>query len=250
MKEQIRQKHSIAKRTASILTCCGLAMSSMMLTGCFGGGEEEDPNAVKVSQTTFQINEDAINDMCNSALKLTVTGMQRRPTSTFAGSSIAGSDLSGANASSVSATNSNDIAIQVDVSYTWNINTYMTALENAGQSTSGSNNFRSLSELLKPGTLMYVEGVDGDGNPYFSADIITPDAQDDVNALAINAQWDYDVMHSALPETSVTKTGSFLLRVPSTAQDLKLVINTPMAGQPIDDDVSYATYYTYELPLT
>ena len=220
--------------------------SSIFLTGCMGGGEEQ--TGTQVAQTNIQINLNAENDMCNDALKLTVTGIQRRPTSIFAGSDIATSQMAGTNASEVSVANSNDIAIQVDVSFRWNINTYTSAVTAAGGQPNTSS-LTTLGALLQPGSLMYVEGVDSDGNIYQSADIITPAQQENVNALSIDAQWDYDVLNSDLPETSVTKTGSFLIRVPSTVQDLKLIIQTPTSGQPIDRDISGGGTYIYELPL-
>lgn len=223
-----------------------LIVSSTFLTGCGGSSQ---PAGVKISDTMIEIKQNAVNNMCNDALKLTVTGMQRRPTSIFAGAGIEkGSDVGGTNESTVSVANSNDIAIQVDVSFTWNINTYIAALEAAGASNSSAQ-VSTLGELLLPGTLMYVTGFDTDGNPYQSADIIVPEKQENVNALAINSQWDYDVLNSELPETSVTKTGSFLIRVPSTVSDLKLIMNTPTSGQPVDDDISAGGSYIYELPL-
>lgn len=235
-----------------ISTALMLMLTPITLTGCMGGGSQPD-NSVQVSQTTFQLEENAVNDMCNAALKLQVTGMQRRPTSTFAGSSISGSKtLDGTNDTQVGAASTTDIAIQVDISYTWNINTYINALANAGQNTSSAaSSIRSLSDLLRPGELMYIQGYDADGNLYTSADIIVPSPQDNINALAINAQWDYDVLNSALPETSVTKNGSFLIRAPSSVRDLKLVINTPIAGQDVSNvDLTSSNCYIYELPLT
>lgn len=242
-------------KTVAILSA--LLLSVMMpfaLTGCMPG--EEDPstaeNAITVAQTSFQIEENAVNNMSNGAMKFTVTGMQRRPTSVFSGASIQGGNqgMDGTSASQVGAASETDVAIQVDVSYTWNVNTYISAVTAAGGQASSTPS--TLGDVLIPGTLMYVTGNDADGNTYMSADIISPDAEKDVNALAINAQWDYDVLNSPLPETSVTKTGSFLLRVPSTVNNLKLVIVTPMGGQDFTnvDNISAGETYMYELPLT
>lgn len=217
-----------------------------------GGGSDENENFVSVSQTAYTIELGAVNNMVNNALRLKVTDVQRRPTSIFSGATINGADadgMSGTASSTVGEANTTDIAIQVDVSFTWNVNAYVTAVGQAGGQVSAVP--ETLGDALVPGTYMYVSGVDADGNEYMSADIISPAAQDDVNALAINAQWDYDVLNSSLPETSVTKTGSFLIRVPSTVDDLKLNIMTPMAGQSMGgtEDITTSTTYIYELPL-
>lgn len=242
------------KRITAIALSSVLAFAApAALSGCAGGGGSSTAeNTVAVNQTSYQIEENAVNNMCNGAMKLSVTGMQRRPTSVFSGSSIQGGSqgMDGTSDSQVSAATETDIAIQVDISYTWNVNTYIQAVTAAGGQASTAPS--SLIDVLVPGTLMYVSGTDADGNPYMSADIISPPAQEDVNALAINAQWDYDVLNSPLPETSVTKTGSFLLRVPSTVNNLKLVIITPMGGQDPKsaNDIGSGETYLYELPLT
>lgn len=242
------------KKTKTLLSATAAALavlSAVPLSGCMdmgiGGDSTSEITSVEVAQTSFTIEENAVNNMCNGAIKLTVTGMQRRPMSVFAGSSIEGArgEMDGSSESSVGAASAaTDIAIQVDVSYTWNLSTYQ-------QATGGGSVPLSLKDVLLPGSLMYVTGTDPDGNPYTTADIIVPAAQENVNALAINAQWDYDVLNSPLPETSVTKTGSFLLRVPSTVNNLSLVIMTPMGGQELSADApNTGETYIYELPLT
>lgn len=244
------------KKIASIL-CIGalLVPTSVALTGCMGGGSDENTNTMAVSQTAYTIERNAVNNMVNNALKLTVTDIQRRPTSVFSGADISkgsgSSDgIDGTTESQVGEANTTDIAIQVDVSLTWNVNTYTQAVLAAGGQA--SNVPETLEEALVPGKYMYISGTDADGNDYMSADIISPSAQENVNALAINAQWDYDVMHAKLPEASVTKTGSFLIRVPSTVDNLKLNIMTPMAGQAVggSSDITTGTTYIYELPLS
>ena len=158
--------------------------------------------------------------------------------------------MEGTSATEVSAAATTDIVVQVDVSFTWNVNTYATALANNGTTMNKAPS--TLTDLFQPGKLMYIQGEDADGNLYQSADIIEPEEQKDVNQLAINSQWDYSVMYSPLPETSVTKTGSFLLRVPSTAKNLKLIFVTPTSGQDVTqpDTVGAGNVAVYELPLT
>ena len=240
-------------RIAAIAVCLPLTLSPLMLTGCFGGGggEESNSNVIQVSQTSYEIQRNAVNDMVNRGLKFTITDMQRRPMSVFSGSSISKSQaMEGTSATEVSAAATTDIVVQVDVSFTWNVNTYATALANNGTTMNKAPS--TLTDLFQPGKLMYIQGEDADGNLYQSADIIEPEEQKDVNQLAINSQWDYSVMSSPLPETSVTKTGSFLLRVPSTAKNLKLIFVTPTSGQDVTqpDTVGAGNVAVYELPLT
>lgn len=248
---------SIKKKTLALAVSATLALSApIALTGCMGGGGNSNSgtaeNAITVAQTSYQIEENAVNNMCNGAMKFSITGMQRRPTSVFSGASIQGvsQGMDTTSDSQVSAAATTDVAIQVDVSYTWNVNTYIQAVTAAGGQASSTPS--NLIDVFVPGTLLYVSGMDADGNPYMSADIISPDPQEDVNALAINAQWDYDVLNSPLPETSVTKTGSFLLRVPSTVNNLKLVVVTPMGGQDFTNvnNIGNGETYMYEFPLT
>lgn len=245
------------KKIASILCASALLISvPVTLTGCMGGGSSSsNDNTMAVSQTAYTIELGAVNNMVNNALKLTVTDIQRRPTSVFSGSNISkgsgnADGMDGTSETQVGAANATDIAIQVDISLTWNVNTYTQAVLAAGGQA--SNVPETLEEALMPGTYMYISGTDADGNDYMSADIISPSAQENVNALAINAQWDYDIMHSQLPEASVTKTGSFLIRVPSTVDNLKLNIMTPAGGQEIggSNDITTGTTYIYELPLS
>lgn len=238
------------KKTASLLLVGSLCLiCPIALTACEAPSSNEN-TAVQVDQTSYKIETNAVNNMCNGAMKMMVTGMQRRPMSIFSGANIsAGNALDSTSDTTVGEASTTDIAIQVDISYTWNTSTYTQALAAAGETSPQVPT--TLIECFAPGTLMYVTGTDADGNPYMSADIISPEAQEDVNALAINAQWDYDVLNSPLPETSVTKTGSFLLRVPSTVNNLSLIIVTPMGGQSVSSqDIGLGETYIYELPLT
>lgn len=210
-------------------------------------------SAIQIAQTSYAIQRNAVNDMCNGGLKLSVSNIQRRPLSVFSGSSISQSSemqSSPMSNSTVESVNTTDIAIQIDMSYTWNANTYASAIAQAGGTV--NNTPSKLKDLLQPGSLLYVTGKDQDGNPYMSASIVTPNAQKDVNGLGINSQWDYDIINSSLPEPSVTKTGSLILKVPSTVTDLKLVMVTPMGGQDVmtPKDVPNGNTSIYTLDLT
>ena len=248
-----RREMNIKQKILSAAAISSIALTSVFLTGCGGGdlpgmssSSSSAENAVMVSQTSILINENAENNMCNNALKLKVTGVQRRPTSVFFGSSIqsgSGDDIDSSSERRVSEATATDIVIQVDVSFTWNPNTF-------NQQTNGASKPSKLGDILKPGSLMYVVGNDSYGNNYKSADIITPEAEKDVNALAINAQWDYNILNSELPETSVVKNGSFLIRVPASIYNLKLMIVSPMGGQGLDEGgITNSEVYLYELPL-
>ena len=230
-----------------------LVVLAFALSGCFGGkqAEETPEGMIQISKTSYLIQKNAVNNMVSNALKFTVTDMQRRPMSTFAGSAISRTDsLTSSSDSKVSAAATNDIAVQIDISFTWNVNSYVEAVAAAGGKANRVPS--TLSDLLAPGQLMYIQGEDQDGNKYQSADIITPESQKYVNQLAINAQWDYNALYSDLPETSVVKTGSILFRVPSTVKNLKLIIITPTGGQEITSpkNVPMGNVAVYELPLT
>jgi hypothetical protein len=257
MEQDIMPTNIKHKKKKVLATSCAIVMAvsfPLALTACSSSSSSSNDNTVAVSQTAYQIELDAINTMCNGALKLTVTDVQRRPTSIFSGASISSagggssSGYDGTSDTQISTSTTTDIAIEVDVSLTWNVNTYTQAVAATGASSSNAPS--TLGDILIPGSYMYISGTDSDGNPYMSADIISPSSQENINALAINAQWDYDILNSSLPETSVTKTGSILFRVPSTVNDLQLNILTPMGGQAIGSDITSSTTYSYVLELS
>ena len=248
------------KKIVSASTVAVLAFGSCFaMTGCMnassigtattgGASSSNSANTTTVQQSTVDISLGAQNAMVNNALQLTVTDIQRRPLSVFSGASISGSDTSDSTVSSMS---TSEIVIQVDVNFTWNINTYMAAAAAAGNSNPTEPS--TLSDLLVPGTLMYIQGVDADGSPYMASDIVVPSDETEVNSLAINSQWDYAIIDADLPETSVQATGSILFRVASTAKDLQLVIITPTSGQEVtqpDDVIATGNTTTYTLQLS
>ena len=255
------------KKLGAIAVAIPLALSlgsPLAISGCafFGGGEQQqsvgtgnvnkgkNENVSILEETSYDLELGAENSMVNGGLKFSLIDVQRRPMSTFAGSDMSKAASSGTNDRSVSPMATDSIVIQMDVSYTWNVNAYTAAVQKATGSTPRSPS--ALKALLTPGTLMYIEGVDDDGNRYISGDVIEPEEQDDVNQLAINAQWDYSILSSSLPETSVRKSGSILMRVASTAKDLKLIIYTPTGGQDISDTeaVAMGEVDKYVFPLS
>lgn len=219
---------SAALLLSSALVGCGAQDPMASVTG--GGDNSNEENVLVLSQENISMVPGAENPMCNNALKLTVTDMQRRPLSTFANSSIS---TGGTGQGSTTSASTDDVVIEVDISYTWNINTYNAALASMGVQNA---NPSTLKDLLRPGTLMYIAGTDANGEPYIVADVIQPEKQENTNALAINYQWNYDILNTQLPEASKRQDGSMLFRCASTASNLKLYIITPMSGQAADDD--------------
>ena len=260
MSNKATDTRRMAKKAGAI-AASGLLLASLpSLSGCsaiqgaFGGGEPTNARGTvntlaTLSQRTFQLEKNAVNDMCNGGLKLTYLDMQRRPMSTFAGQELSSAGLSGTeNDGDVSELQTNDIAIQVDVSFTWNVNTYIdTTTAVLGESADIPS---TLGEILQPGVLMYVQGEDADGNEYLSGDIIHVEEEEN-SPLATSSSWNYDILDTLLPETSVTSQGSFLIRVASTARNLTLYIVTPVGGQNIDpEEIFNRSVDIYELPLT
>lgn len=244
-----QRKNLVLKRGIGIAAVCGLA--GIMLAGCsaassFTSSDSSDTTTLTIVSDAYELTLGATNSFCNGALQISFNAVQRRPVSIFEGASISGSSSS----TSVSATSSSEIAIQVDVSFTWNVNTYNEMLSAAGNGTSSPS---TLSDLLQPGELMYIQGTDADGNTYLASDIIIPTVDVEDNELATTSTWDYSVINTSLPETSVSQSGSIIFRVASTAQNLELVIITPTGGQDATDGSDIMTtgsYSTYILPLS
>ena len=236
---------SAALLLSSALVGCGAQDPMASVTGGGGGEGSNEENVLVLSQENIAMTPGAENPMCNNALKLTVTDMQRRPLSTFANASIS-TGTSGQGYTTSASTD--DVVIEVDISYTWNINTYNTALASTGANSASPS---TLKDLLRPGTLMYIAGADENGEPYIVSDVIQPEKQEDTNALAINYQWNYDILNTPLPEASKRLDGSMLFRCASTASNLKLYIITPMSGQAADDDnallAGQVSQYTLDL---
>lgn len=234
----------IRKKIIPVAVSTMLMISSFTLTGCFGNNETESYSYI--TQEDYNVPIGAETLMCNGSLRMTFTNIQRRPTSIFSGASVDSNGLSGAEASTVtSVAVSTDVAIQIDCSYTYNTNTYQAAVASSSSPS-------TLNEILTPGTLMYIQGEDENGEKYFSDDVIIPTAETTISSLSTNSKWDYDILNSALPETSVTKTGSFIFRVTSTATNLRLVIYSPSDGTDVSnaEDVLAGSHDTFTLKLT
>lgn len=195
---------------------CAVGLSVMMAFGAtacsFGGGAQEATSYI--TSQTIKMEKGSKNSMCNGSLNFTVLDAQKRPVSTF-------SDQS--KSSSTSDDSSGDIIVEIDASITFNANTYSQMLTQLGGSTS-SGVPESLADIFEPGTTIYMQGHDQDGGDYISSTIVIPDENEDANTLAINAQWNYNLMDATLPEASQTREGSILFQVSSQVKDLQLVM--------------------------
>ena len=210
-----------------------------------GGSGSAASTAVVVNQRSVALKLGAEVTMCNKALRMTVTDMQRRPMSTFSGYSLDSETNSGG---AVGVSSTDDIVIQVSMKYEWNVNTYTQAVTAAG---GNGNAPGTLGDILKSGTLMYISGEDANGGPYVVADVIQASSERQGDGLQIGSQWDYNILESPLPETSKTAEGSILFRVASTASNLKLFIVSPDAGQDVTSgDIQNGDVTLYSLDLT
>lgn len=260
-----RKANALARRIASCALIGLLAVSPVALTGCgmLGGasgtstttggnassGSSSNANVTRTTSTAYAIALGAKNPMVNDALQLTVTGVERRPVSTFTNASQQSSSGSSGNANTSDDTNR--VAIEVDVSYTYNSTTLATNTQQYGGNVNGS--VSTLSDLLLPGSLMYITGTDQNGSDYVASDVLTVNTgTTSSNTLGTNAQWDYNVLNSALPQAAQTKSGSMVFVVSSTAKDLTLhIITANKDANPLDvDSVGAGNNYHYTLDLS
>lgn len=262
--------NTITRRATSCVLAGLLAASPLALSGCSlfgglggggsssatvstsasgqtGGTSSSNANVTRTTSTAYAIKIGAKNPMVNDAVQLTVTGVERRPVSTFAN---AMQDASGG--SSASSDDTNRVAIEVDVSYTYNSTALTTNTQQYGGNINGS--VTTLSDLLLPGKLMYITGKDQNGSEYVASDVLAVNTgtQTADNTLGTNAQWDYDVLDSELPQAAQTKTGSMVFIVSSTAKDLTLHIITANKNEsPTNEEaVGAGNNYHYTLDLS
>lgn len=262
-----------ARRVASCALAGLLMVSPLALSGCSlfgglggsssntttvsggtnGGGSSSASNAnvTRTTSSAYAIKIGAKNPMANDAIQLTVTGVERRPVSTFT-NAMQGASRSSTSSNTNTADDTNRVAIEVDVSYTYNSTTLTTNTEQYGGNVNGSVN--TLSDLLLPGELMYITGTDQNGSEYIASDVlaVTTGSSSSSNTLGTNAQWDYDVLDSALPQAAQTKTGSMVFVVSSTAKDLTLhIITANKNASPTDAEaVGAGNNYHYTLDLS
>ena len=216
-----------------------------------GGSSSSNANVTRTTSSAYAIKIGAKNPMVNDAVQLTVTGVERRPVSTFT-NAMQGTSGDTGTSNTNTTDDTNRVAIEVDISYTYNGTTLTTNTEQYGGNISGSVN--TLSDLLLPGELMYITGTDQNGSEYIASDVLAvmTGSSSSSNTLGTNAQWDYDVLDSTLPQAAQTKTGSMVFIVSSTAKDLTLhIITANKNASPTDADaVGAGNNYHYTLDLS
>lgn len=197
------------------------AVLSIPMTGCgiFGGGGKSD-GVTYVYSESVQVAEGAENRICNDSVALTITGVQKRPLTTFANADVINDT---ADKEGVSESLNTSLALEIDMEILFNSHTLQEVTEAAG----GKNKQpKRVSEVLMPGSLIFIRGTDPNGGKYSSYAIIKPQDQTNPNQAIANSQWNYNLMDATLPEASETLTGSVLFKISSRAEDLQLVIFT------------------------
>jgi hypothetical protein len=220
-----------------------------------GSGNENTSKIQTTTSSAYAIKVGAQNPMVDDALQMTVTNVERRPVSTFT-NAMSGSDGTSSSDSSSNTNDSSDdekVAIEVDISYTYNPTTLKTNVSNYGGEISQDPD--TLSDVLLLGELMYITGEDATGSKYVSTDVLsvaTGSSDSSDNTLGTNAQWDYDVLNSQLPQAAQTKTGSIIFTVSSTARNLTLhIITGHENANPLDaESVGSGNNYNYTLDLS
>lgn len=193
----------------------------MPLSACsIFGGDSQDEDLVYVTSQSVEMVQGAKTQLCNNALTMTVTGIQKRPVSTFAGASVI-NDV--ADSTGINEMSSTSIIIEVDMALTFNENTFQQVTAAAGGSSKAPS---QVSDILVPGSLVFVTGKDPNGGDYVSRAIVMPESQAMPSQAIMNSQWHYSILKEILPEASETLTGSMLFKVSAKARDLKLIIYT------------------------
>lgn len=251
-------KHDNNKRmTIRCIPAIMLALSlSIPLSGCGGLGTSSvtssttssntNSNARKTTSAAYAMKIGAQNPMVNDALQMTITNVERRPVSTF--TNVSGPKTKSSDSKDTTGDENNRIAIEVDMQYTFNSTTFSTNTVQAGGDK--PNTPSALSDILLPSELMYITGKDADGNEYVASSILTINTSN--NTLGTNAQWDYNLLDSSLPQAATKKSGSIIFTVSSTASDLTLhIITANKNADPLDSKaVAGGNNYHYTLGLS
>lgn len=204
----------------------------LSLSGCgpFGGSKKSDGITYVTSQSV-QVKQGAKNIMCNNGMQLMITGVQKRPISTFAGADVL---LDTNDSEGVNEMSSRSIVVEVDLSITFNDTTYKQVTQAAGGDEDPP---QVVSDVLVPGSLIFISGEDMNGEPYVSYTIIQPESGSVPSQAITNSQWKYSILEEPIPEASATLNGSVLFKVSATAKNLQLNIysadNNP---EPLDEE--------------
>lgn len=170
----------------------GILLAVLLVTmlsawGVFGGGDKTDDIAVPLNQEI---------SLYGGALKVWVTGVQKRPLSTFG--PVSDDDIQ-----------QRLVALQVDIK-----------IQYVGSSWTGKERPQSVGDLLRtaPPTTMQVSGISKQtGAPGVWLNLVQVQ----------NAETDggiYDMQARPVPEDAATISGSFVFKVPIDAADMALIL--------------------------
>lgn len=219
------ERRTKMSRTSTVMRAGGLALAAILslpMTGCgpFGGGGKKDENVTYVYSQSVQVTQGAENRICNDSVGLTINGVQKRPLTTFADADVI---FDTADQEGVSETLNTSLALEIDLDITFNSHTFEDVTAAAGGKEKAP---KKVSEVLLPGSLIFVKGTDPNGGKYSSYAVIKPDDQMNPNQAIANSQWNYNILDATLPEASESISGSLLFKISSRAEDLQLVIFT------------------------
>lgn len=209
---------------------CLAAALALPLSGCGGGSSSSGENITYITTQTVAVKQGAANIMCNNGMTLTITGVQKRPISTFAGASVLNdtNDSQGVNEMS-----STSLVVEIDMSIKFNDTTFRQVTQAAG----GDEDPPSVvSDVLQPGSLIFISGTDPNGGEYRSYTTIHPESVDAPSQAISNSQWRYDILNQPIPEASATLNGSLLFKVSATAQNLQFnIFSAYNNADPLDE---------------
>jgi len=226
---------SIMKRTMERLPQGPLAILvaatlSLPMSGCGGGGGSSDEEIHYVTSQTVQVERGAKNSLCNNGMVLTITGVQKRPISTFAGAEV---EFDTGDSQGVNEMSSTSIVIELDMSITFNDNNFKQVTQAAGGDEDPP---ETISEVLVPGSLIFITGTDPNGGDYTSYTVIKPETRNTTSQAISNAQWKYNILDEPIPEASTTLNGSLLFKVSSNAKNLQFNIYSAYNNaEPLDE---------------
>lgn len=227
-------RNTLRKASHGMLPVVVATTTTLLLSGCslFGGGKKSSSGdeITYVTSQTIKVKENAKNVMCNNGMALTILGVQKRPISTFAGANVI---LDTNDSQGVNEMSSNSIVVEIDMSITFNDNTFRQVTQASGGDEDPPS---TIDEVLIPGSLIFISGKDPNGGEYRSYTIIQPETESVPSQAISNSQWKYNILREPVPEASETLNGSLLFKVNAKAQDLRFNIYSAYNNaEPLDE---------------
>lgn len=223
------------KRAIAAAMCAALIPSALLASGC----KKKSDNVVTTitTQTTKNIAIGARNQLFHGALTVTITGYQRRPLSVF---TEVGAAETATSASKESI--QNDDVIEVDFQIEYNKQTF---------AQYSDTDITTLGDILPYGTMLRVQGKDGNGGDYACQNVLYKATDDDKTVLPTSNRWSYAMLEDPLPDAGTVMQGSILFEVSSAAQDLEMIMISPTGNaDPTDPDaVMEDSYDVWKLDL-